>query len=669
MIDYWKKRLHPEANRFFLWGPVIFGMGISGYFLWPFEPTLMGVGVVWTISASLAFLSLKIRRSWICLWIIVFLSVSGFSCITLRTSLIGTVLVQDAQWIRLEKAYIESMVQRASGWHADVVIEKFTPYNIGHQKARRGIKEKTQERAFKKTWVGYFKKPHSYGVGGTPSARNLKIRVFMKSMPPFVQGNSITGGMHIMPLPEANCFGGFSLRRQAYYSKLAGYGFFKGRPTVDLTRKQANKESFFSRKRQAITHHLKEALSPVQSAIGEALITGNRYGIPQKLVDDFSISGLSHVLAISGLHMSLIAALIFFVIQRVLNVSRSVYVVVYGPKLLVFLTGGASFMYLGLSGFSLSALRAFLMTCLVLLAFLRYGWVISLRSVAIAAWAILICLPESLMNPSFSLSFAAVTGLIGGYETIKMPVFLKKELHRSKVVKRFFYKILGYGSGIFVSSCIASISTLPLLLFYFHTFSAQGLVSNFIGIPLVAFWILPWGFLGTLVCPIGLHIYPYKLMGLGIDLLVFFIQVMAKIPGMTVVVPHPPDGFLIGSVLGGAWFIIWKTPWRRVGLLGPCVGVFLWIFQTYPTLIIIPDVCMIGFKDKSTLWVGDFSKIQPTTFKKTPGSSERILDQWKRALGCTNVKPLKVCGSQNSQDPCYRLSQISSPKPIKSPSR
>jgi competence protein ComEC len=111
-------------------------------------------------------------------------------------------------------------------------------------------------------------------------------------------------------------------------------------------------------------------------------------------------------------------------------------------------------------------------------------------------------------------------------------------------------------------------------------------VTNLIAVPLTGIWIMPWGMLGLLLVPIGLDGPCFVLMGQGIEVIIAAAAFVADLPGAALAVPRPPLAALVVTVLGGLWLCLWRTDWRRLGLVGMALGLLLTLLQQRPDLLI-----------------------------------------------------------------------------------
>ena len=147
-----------------------------------------------------------------------------------------------------------------------------------------------------------------------------------------------------------------------------------------------------------------------------ALITGERGGIPQEVTNAMRDSGLAHVLAISGLHMVIMAGTVFWLVRALLALVPGLALRFPIKKWAAAVALLAASFYLCLSGAAVPTVRAWIMMSIFLIAVMLDRPALTMRNVALAALAILIVEPESLFDPSFEMSFAAVIGLVALYE-------------------------------------------------------------------------------------------------------------------------------------------------------------------------------------------------------------------------------------------------------------
>lgn len=197
-----------------------------------------------------------------------------------------------------------------------------------------------------------------------------------------------------------------------------------------------------------------------------ALTIGDKTDLSESIRESYSVAGASHVLALSGLHIGLLYALLFFILRPLAargNTGRYLRIVF----LLVILAGFAFF-----TGLSPSVVRSVTMFSILALANVFSRQSLSLNTLAATAWLMLLCNPVWLFDIGFQLSFLAVASIL----LIHQPIY-----HLFPVKNR----ITKYIWGLMSVSIAAQVGTAPLIMFYFSRFSTHFLLTNLVVIPLV----------------------------------------------------------------------------------------------------------------------------------------------------------------------------------------
>ena len=164
--------------------------------------------------------------------------------------------------------------------------------------------------------------------------------------------------------------------------------------------------------RDAIDARIRLSLGGDQRAIATALLTGQRDAISTPVNDAMFVSGLGHVLSISGYHMAVVAGVVFFAVRALLALIPALTVTFPIKKWAAAAALLAAAFYLLLSGAEVATQRSFLMTAIVLIGVMVDRRAITLRTLAVAALVVLLIAPEALVHPSFQMSFAATLGLV-----------------------------------------------------------------------------------------------------------------------------------------------------------------------------------------------------------------------------------------------------------------
>ncbi|MFZ2619431.1 MAG: ComEC/Rec2 family competence protein, partial [Alphaproteobacteria bacterium] len=234
-------------------------------------------------------------------------------------------------------------------------------------------------------------------------------------------------------------------------------------------------------------HSVAERIRAQASPLAAILLTGVKDGLEEEVQQNFRTSGLAHLLSISGLHMEMVAAMLFFGVRTLLASVPTVALRWPVKKLAAMAAWGGALAYLALSGAEIPAIRAFMMITLVLLAVVLDRVKLGLRLWCVALMGVLALWPWSVLTASFQMSFAATFALM---------------LWANAQPKH-----IGYVSGMFMTSVMAGLATLPLSAAHFQMVSISGFVLNMLAVPLTGFVIMPAGMAALALMPAGAE-YP-----------------------------------------------------------------------------------------------------------------------------------------------------------------
>lgn len=217
------------------------------------------------------------------------------------------------------------------------------------------------------------------------------------------------------------------------------------------------------------------------AAVLTALVTGEKQHLGKKLRKEFSKAGASHILAISGLHLSIVAGIFFYFFKWLLSFFTPLLIRGWNRKGAAVMTLFPLIFYGLLSGFSPSTKRALVMVIIFMFSFVVQEESDSLNSLAAAGIAILIMDPGALFSISFQLSFTAVLSIILGFILIKKLPSSKKKNFQTRLIL-----------FIFTSFC-AIAGTNILVMYYFNIISFVGIFTNLLIIPCAGFAAVPLG--------------------------------------------------------------------------------------------------------------------------------------------------------------------------------
>lgn len=304
-------------------------------------------------------------------------------------------------------------------------------------------------------------------------------------------------------------------------------------------------------------------------AFVRALLTGDRSGLSYRTQNELSIVGISHVVSVSGMHVSLLVGVIMLLCMR-------------RRKLAAVLSLFVMLFFAAMLGFTPSVTRAVIMNSVMLLAPLAHRENDALTSLSFALMVILAINPWAIANLSLQLSFGAVAGIF--LLTPRIYRLLLRLIHDDMLKKRFVYlrKVIRGGAAILSTSLGATALTQPLLAATFGTVSLIAPLTNLLLLSLIgvifsgAFGLLLTGLLLPQAAALGARVLSYPIRAV-----LWLVRMLAKLPYAAV---YTTSGYIVAwlilaYVLLGIYFLPFKARKKPavllacllLTLLGACV--------------------------------------------------------------------------------------------------
>lgn len=556
--------LAAERDRWVLWIPVGLGFGIALYFALVTEPPLW-LGPALVLLCAAAGLFLRRGQSW---WhwglfaaaLAVGTAATGFTAAQIRTIAVA----------------------------APVLSERVGPTTVSGRvdgvEVLGGRMRVTLSRV---------------QVWGTPAASTpRRVRISLKgTQPPMRPGAWVRVRAVLMPPAAPAAPGAFDFQRQSWFAQLGAIGYGLGAAKVTAETGVEGLDRFtlaIGRLRHEVTERVRAQVDGATGEVTTALMTGERGGIPPHVLRDIRDSGLAHLLAISGLHMGLVAGFLFVGVRRALALVPPVALRFPIKKwaAAAAIVGAAG--YGLLAGATVPTQRAFLMIGLILVAVMLDRRGLSMRSVAWAATVILLLTPESLLTASFQLSFAAVVALIAAYEVVR-------ERRRRRLGEPLAWpmRVLRYLGGVALTTAIAGTVTAPFAVFHFNRFAGYGLAANLLAVPVTALWVMPWAVIAFVLMPFGLDALALTPMGWGVDVVLRVAAAVAAWPGAVATLPAAPISGLAVLTLGGLWLCLWRRRWRLLGIAGIAIGIVVGVNGRPPDVLIDGAAKLVAVREES----------------------------------------------------------------------
>jgi competence protein ComEC len=345
--------------------------------------------------------------------------------------------------------------------------------------------------------------------------------------------------------------------------------------------------------RDAIDARIRTTLDGDKRAIATALLTGRRDAITTPVNDAMFISGLGHVLSISGYHMAVVAGVVFFAVRALLALIPQLATGFPIKKWSAAAALAAALFYLLLSGAEVATQRSFFMTAVVLIAVMVDRRAVTFRTLAVAAMIVLGIAPEALVHPSFQMSFAATLGLVALVQ-IGMPrLFAAPDNSATAKVALWGGREL---MTLTLASLVAGLATTPYAAFHFHRVTPYGVLANLAAMPVVSAVVMPAGLLGLLAMPFGFDGVFWWIMGLGIDWMIAVTRWVADLPGAIGRMAAFGIGPLIVASIGIVLLGLLRTPLRWSGAVVLGLSVVWALAVPQPDILISADGHSVGVR-------------------------------------------------------------------------
>lgn len=545
--DDTRNRDPQPADRLVLWLPVFMCFGIGTYFLLPSEPSFKAIAAAGAISCILIAALWRYRDMMLWRW------GAGFLLMFFG----GMLLVQNHSMTQAQHVNLLNY----SVWNKEITGK------IG---------------GFERVGTGWRVMLHDAVIEGGKTIYNLRVTIRTKGFMP-QEGGKLTVKGSIMAPSEPMVPSSFDFRRHAFFRGISGYGY--ATQIIEFVpRPQEYRANRLEHYRDWLTEHVYNVLEQPEAGIVTALLNGQRAGITKKSTVVLQQSGLQHVISISGLHVSLMAITIFFAVRLLLACSMRLALYLPIKKIAAFCALVGIVFYLLIVGNTPPTLRAVLVTGAALCAVMLDREPIQMRVVALAALAILLVQPDSLIDIGFQMSFSAVIGLVAFYQYSRnfwTHVFWKENI---------VLKVLLLGLGTIATSIVATIVTAPLVLMYFQQVPLLSMLANVLAAPAITFLVMPGTFLAYLLTPfpmlgdLSIHI-----MGLGVAIMMDVAHFVASMPSSVWRIPSLPLPVVVLVMIGLLMVMTLKRKGRYAG--GVCIvaACLLLPFQTYPDLYLTSD--------------------------------------------------------------------------------
>jgi competence protein ComEC len=535
-------------GRLMPWLPVAFGAGIAIYFAAEREPAWWAAAA---LAAVLATVAILVRRRPVAfpLMLAVAAVAAGFATATLRTLALAHPVLRAPVYNVTLSGFVETREERE---RTDRIVVRV--YAIDAPRA--DVLLERVRLSVKK---------------GTAPAVGSYISLKTRLSPP------------LQPLRP----GGYDFARDLYFHGIGASGLASGPITIAPPPEPPGRWLRFASMvegiRDAVDARIRATVKGDAGAIASALLTGKRDALTQQLNDAMFISGIGHVLSISGYHMAVVAGMVFFVVRGFLALVPALALRRPIKKWAALAALVMATLYLVLSGAEVATQRSYIMIAIVLLGVMADRPPLTFRSLSVAALAVLLLSPESLVHPSFQMSFAATLALIALYQH-GLP-WLGAGAKSSLGARVALWGVREM-VALVLASLVAGLATTPYGAFHFHRLAPYGVLANLAAMPVVSVVVMPAGILGLMAMPFGFDAPFWRLMEFGIDWMSAVALWVANLPGAVGHMAAFGSGILALVTAGLIAGCLLRTPLRLIGALIVVVGCVLALRTIQPDVLV-----------------------------------------------------------------------------------
>lgn len=598
-----------QRQRLILWAPVMLMLGIGGYFVLNQEP-------VWWAGLLLLATSLVLAR-------LVYDTRFRFAALAFMLVCLG---FSAGQW-RSHQMLAPLLTQEFHNRIVEGTIDEIEPV------------EKKEKLVLSRLRIE--------NVAEDQIPRRVRIS-FRGQNPQLRVGDRVRFRANVYPLPSQVMPGSYDFARHFYFRNIGGNGYAMGSAQIIAPAQQSNLSNWLNNLRHAIGEDMRTQIPSASGTVAAAMTVGEMGPIPADVQAVLRDSGLSHMLSISGLHLSIVTGFIFYCLRLLLTLYTPMALRLPIKKIACVLALAGAFFYLMLAGMSIPAQRSFITVSFVFLAILLDRRGITLRTLAISAIILLLLFPESMLGPSFQMSFAATLAIVSLYEGFGAALYSPSAAFGTRLWRHLV--------GIVLTSLVATLATAPFVLYHFNRFALFSILSNMMVVPLATFIIMPALVIAVLLMPFGLQWLAYVPLAWGVDWMIATARWVTALPYASINLPAPSDAGLLLCVLGLLLLCLIKGRVRFIGIIVGVAGLAT-ISQHVPIDVLVGED---GRQIMVRLDSGQYTALKGTMRSFT-------IQNWLRSQGEEDLVPVKDSGIDCDKSLCtyfhggYRLKIVRKP--------
>lgn len=472
---------------------------------------------------------------------------------------------------------------------------------------------------------------------GVPGRETMRVRVNLAGKdddPGLAEGAVVRLKARLMPPASPMLPGAYDFARAAWFMGLSATGSVLGKPRIVALVRSG---SWLGEVQRSLSRHVRDRLGGTPGAIAAAFASGDRGAIATADEDAMRDAGLTHLLSISGLHVSAVVGAAYVLAIRLLGLWPWLALRVRLPLAAAATGALAGVAYTLLTGTEVPTIRSCIGAVLVLIALALGRDPLSMRMIAVAAFVVMLFWPEAVVGPGFQMSFASVIAIVALHSAAPMRAFLTPREEAWPV------RLARLLTMLLMTGVVIELALMPIGLFHFHRAGVYGALANVVAIPLTTFVSMPLIALALVLDVVGLGAPAWWAAGKSLELLLALAHWTAGQPGSVALLPGMGRGAFALFVAGGLWLALWSGRVRLWGFAPVVLGCILLTRLHTPDVLASGDGRHIGI-------VGERGELLVLRESKSAFAADNLREL--AGLAGTPVPLDKWPGAQCNRDFC-----------------
>ena len=370
-----------------------------------------------------------------------------------------------------------------------------------------------------------------------------------------------------------------------------------------------NKIDIISKVINSVQNNMKSNINKIlneeEAALCIGILVGDREAISEQTEDNFKKSNLTHMLAVSGSHITYIINALAMLLGKTSKRTSKIFTII----ILIF--------FMALTGFTFSVIRACIMGILVLLASLMYRKPDTINNLGISSFIILLFNPYAISDAGFLLSYGGTIGIVLLGDKIENAIYKEENKNKNIINKIIKYIIISFSITL-----SANLIIIPIMAYNFSTVSFTFWISNILAAPIMEIATI----FGFIIYFISIFFIPLaKFLGIFLNLLLYLLlkiaEVSSLIPGSSIYIKTP---YIIECIIYYLFILLWLK-WNYIKNAIKVKKILKVLVASSILLIIFSSIFICCFPKTLKIYFVDVGQ-GDCTLIKTPTNKHILID-------------------------------------------